>query len=106
MNSCVLLDENNGTYHETFNNTKLVMNHLGHGSETVGGAGSIRKDCFTRIYSMVDAHDKHGSVFGRSRDDDLLSAARQVHASLFRAGKDSSGLADNGSSNFAPRNVC
>ena len=65
------------------------MHDLGKRSEAVGRAGGVGDDLDVRlVLLLVDAHDKHGSVCGRRRDDDLLGATLQVGLGLLGGGED------------------
>lgn len=60
--------------HETFSDLEVLVEDLGEGSETVGGAGSVGDDVlFLLVFVVVDTDDVHGGiVLGGSRHDDLL----------------------------------
>ena len=70
----------------TFLDTKVVVDDLGHGRETVGGARRVGDDPHGRVVGrLVDAHDEHGRV-GRGRgDDDPLGAGGEVGGRLLVA---------------------
>ena len=87
--------------HEALNNTKVVVDDLCEGSQTVGSAGRVgdlnesgdtagqtksgdRLGIVTYdlvlgvIVVEVNTADEHGSISGRGGDDNLLGAALQV----------------------------
>lgn len=103
--------------HETLDNTKLpsasdtpkdtyvVVNDLGQGGKTVGGARGVRDDVVFRLVRVeVDTTDKpideldhffldvHWRIGRGSRDDDLFGTTLQVETSLFNGGKHTSRL--------------
>jgi hypothetical protein len=51
---------------------------------------------------MVDAHDKHGRIGRRRRNQDALGATAQVQLGLFARGERASGLNDVISASFFP----
>jgi hypothetical protein len=81
--------------HQTLDDSKLVVDDLGQGSQTVGGARSVRDDVVLGLVSLeVDSADEHGSVGRGGRDDDLLGTSLQVGGSLVGGGEDTGGLDD------------
>jgi len=81
--------------HQTLQDTVVVMDHLGKGSKTVGGAGGVGDNLHVLlISSLVDAHDEHGGVGGGGGDDDLLGATGVMGACLLDGGEDAGGLDD------------
>jgi len=49
--------------HQTLLDSKVVVDHLGKGSQAVGGAGSIADDVHVwLVLFMVDTHNKHGCI--------------------------------------------
>ena len=81
--------------HETLDDSKLVVDDLGQGSETVGGARSVRDDVVLGLVSLeVDSADEHGGVGRGGRDDDLLGTSLQVGRGLVDGGEDTGGLDD------------
>ena len=81
--------------HQTLDDSKLVVDDLGQGSQTVGGARSVRDDVVLGLVSLeVDSADEHGGVGRGGRDDDLLGTSLQVGGSLVGGGEDTGGLDD------------
>ena len=54
---------------------------------------------------VVDTHDEHRSIGGRSRDDDLLGATLQVSIGLLGGGEDTGGLDDVLGTSLGPGDV-
>ena len=91
---CVAVMEWNGR-HETFDDAEVVMDDLRQRREAVCGAGGVGDDLHIgRILVLIDAHDEHRRIGGRSGDDDLLGAARKVRAGLVDRGEHTGGLDD------------
>jgi len=89
--------------HETLNETEVVVDDLGEGSQAVGGARGIGKDLDVGLVGgVVDTHDEHRGIGGRSRDDDLLGTTLQVKLSLLLGGEDTGGLDDVVGTGLAP----
>lgn len=89
--------------HETLNDAKVVVDDLGKGSETVGGARGVGDDLVLGLVSLeVDTADKHGGVGRRSRDDDLLGTTLEVERGLLNGGEDTGGLDDVVGARLAP----
>lgn len=81
--------------HETLDNGELVVDDLGEGRKAVGGARGVGDDGRLAVVRLlVDAHDVHGGVGRRGRDDDLLGATLKVGAGLLGSGEDAGGLDD------------
>mmetsp|Transcript_11674 Transcript_11674/g.23944 ORF Transcript_11674/g.23944 Transcript_11674/m.23944 type:complete len:403 (-) Transcript_11674:236-1444(-) len=81
--------------HETFLQAKFIINDLGQRSKAVSGTGGIGHNIHGRfILLIVDSHDKHGGIRGRSRDDNLLGSTSHVLGSSLHLGEHSSGLND------------
>lgn len=79
--------------HETLNNTELVVDDLGEGSQAVGSARSVGDDIGLAVVGLlVDTHNVHGGVGRRSRDDDLLGTTLKMGLGLVGGGEDTSGL--------------
>ena len=91
--------------HETFEDSKLVVQYLGERRKAVGGAGCVGEDSLSGVLVFVDSHDEHGGILGRRRDDDALGSALQVFRGLVDDGEDSSGFADGVGASLSPRNV-
>ena len=92
--------------HEAFDNAKFFVNHLGQGSEAIGGTRGIGQDRFSGILSVIDTHDKHGSILAGSRNNDTLGAALEMSRGLFNGGKDTGRFANCVGTRLTPRNVC
>ena len=71
--------------HETFSDLEVLMEDLGEGSKTVGGAGSVGDDVlFLLVFVVVDTDDVHGGIIlGGSGQDDLLGTRGKMGLSLF-----------------------
>jgi len=81
--------------HEATHDAKVVMQHLGHGGQAVGSAGSVGNDLVFRFeLQVVDTHHDGGVhlIFGRSGEDHLVGASSEVFGGLFLAGKDAGGF--------------
>jgi len=91
--------------HQTLNDTEVVVDDLGKGSQTVGGARSVRDDLEVRsVLVLVDTDDEHGSVSRRSRDDNLLGTTLQVSRGLLGGGENTGGLNNVVGTGLTPRN--
>mmetsp|Transcript_62525 Transcript_62525/g.152226 ORF Transcript_62525/g.152226 Transcript_62525/m.152226 type:complete len:294 (+) Transcript_62525:420-1301(+) len=88
--------------HETFDDTELLVQDLGHRRETVGRTRRVGEDVGTGVFGVVDTHDVHGSIGRRCRDDDLLASTRQVLGGLFDGGEDTSRFTDDGGTDLTP----
>ena len=89
--------------HQTLNDGELVVDDLGERCQAVGGAGRVGEHVNVGLVGLVvDAHDEHRSVGGRSRDDNLLGTALQVSTSLVLGGEDTGGLDDVVGTSLAP----
>jgi hypothetical protein len=76
--------------HETGLDADRVVEHLDHGSETIGGAGRIRNDdVIFRDLVVIDAIDNGDirAVRGR-RDEHALGAGRQMGCGFFPGRED------------------
>lgn len=79
--------------HETLNNSELIVDDLGEGSKAVGGARGVGENVdVLGVRLVVDTHNEHGGIGGRSGDDDLLGTTLQVSTSLLLGGEDTGGL--------------
>lgn len=93
--------------HETLEDPPVGVEHLGDGSETVGGARSVRNDVLRGLVVLV-VHTEHvggRSVLSRSRKDDLLRTSLQVARRLLLAQESSGRLAHDVSTELAPLQV-
>jgi len=69
--------------HETLEDHKLVVDDLGKGSQTVGGARRVADDGHGRVVLvLVDSHYEHGSVGRGGRNDDLFGPPSDVSVRL------------------------
>ena len=92
--------------HETLNQAEVVVDHLGHGGQAVGGARGVGEDVdILGVGVVVDTHDVHGGVRGGGGDDDLLGTTLQVSRGLLGGGEDTGGLDDVGSTGLGPGDV-
>mmetsp|Transcript_9478 Transcript_9478/g.14257 ORF Transcript_9478/g.14257 Transcript_9478/m.14257 type:complete len:205 (-) Transcript_9478:34-648(-) len=79
--------------HETLLDSELIVDDLGHGCKTVGGARGVGDNIHVRLVGLfVDSHNEHGSIARRSRDDDLGSTTLHVSRSRLSAGEDTGRL--------------
>lgn len=75
--------------HETFNDTKLVIDDFCEGCKAVGRARGVGDNVILWVISIkVDTADEHGCIGGWRRDDDLFSTTFQVGRCLFLGGED------------------
>jgi hypothetical protein len=90
--------------HETLGDAPVVVDDLGHRGEAVRGAGGIGDiGEVGLVLGVVDTHDEDGSVvLGRSRHDDLLSAALGVSLRLLLGQVNTGALSDVLSADRAP----
>mmetsp|Transcript_22928 Transcript_22928/g.49600 ORF Transcript_22928/g.49600 Transcript_22928/m.49600 type:complete len:301 (+) Transcript_22928:252-1154(+) len=92
--------------HETLFDAIGVIDNLRQGSEAVGRTRSVGHDIGRSfVILVVHAHNVHGSISGRSRDDNLLGTASKVCLGLLGRGEDSSGLAHVSGADGSPWNV-
>src|SRR5208283_1593162 len=81
--------------HGASDDFEIVLNHLGDGRETVGGARGIRDDVVLGriVFAFVDAEDD-GDVFvlRRGGDDDFLDRAAQVLFGIVGVGEFAGGF--------------
>ncbi len=79
--------------HQTLNDAELVVQNLGDGSETVGGAGSVRNELLAGVCVLVDTNYEHGSsVLGGSRHNNILGTCLDVSLSLLLSQEQTCGL--------------
>ena len=89
--------------HQTFNDTVLLVEDLGEGSETVGGARGVGDNVHVLgVLLLVDTHDEHRGISRGGRDDDLLGTTLQMFGSLLGDGEDTSGLNNVGGTSSSP----
>ena len=91
--------------HQAAHDADVLVQHLGHRREAVGGAGGVRDDGVRGPqHVVVDAvdHRRVDVVAARRRDDDLLRAAREVRAGLRLAGEEAGALEDEVDAESAP----
>jgi len=92
--------------HETLDDSELVVNDLGKRSKAVGRARGIGDDLDIRLVGLlVDTHHVHGSISGRSRDDNLLGSTLDVCLGLLGGGEDTGSLDDVVCTSLAPWDV-
>ena len=92
--------------HQAVNNAELVVDNLGQRSQAVGGAGGVGNDVHVRgVLVLVNTHNEHGSVLGRSGNNNLLRAGLQVGFRLLHGGENAGGLHYVISAALAPGNV-
>mmetsp|Transcript_18981 Transcript_18981/g.43850 ORF Transcript_18981/g.43850 Transcript_18981/m.43850 type:complete len:460 (-) Transcript_18981:90-1469(-) len=92
--------------HETLLQAKLIVDDLGKGSQTVGGARSVGDNVHAGfILLLVDSHDKHRGISGRSRDDNLLGTSDHVLGGSFSGGECSSGFNNVVNTSITPSNL-
>jgi hypothetical protein len=79
--------------HEPLLEAELVVDDLGQWRQAVGGAGRVGDNVHARLVrGVVDAHDEHGGVGRRGRDDDLLRSTLEMSRRLVDGGEDSRGF--------------
>lgn len=82
------------------------MKHFGDRSQTVCGATGIGNHGQLGVIALVvDTHDEHGGICGRSRNNDFLGSAVEVSRSFFRGGENTSGLDHVLGTNRGPGNI-
>jgi hypothetical protein len=92
--------------HEAADDTELVVEDLGHGSQAVGGAGSVGDDLLAGVGLVIDAVDEHrGGILGRSGHDDLLGTSLEVCGSKLLGEEETGGLDDYVGVKLAPSDV-
>lgn len=92
--------------HETFKQTELVVDDLGKRCKAVGGAAGVGNDRDLGVVGVqVDTYDVHGSVCGRSRDDNLLGTTLDVRLSLVGCGEHTCGLNNVSDTALSPGNL-
>mmetsp|Transcript_21956 Transcript_21956/g.39853 ORF Transcript_21956/g.39853 Transcript_21956/m.39853 type:complete len:351 (-) Transcript_21956:47-1099(-) len=92
--------------HETLSQAEFVIDNLGKRGKAVGGARSVGYDIHGILVQLViDSHDKHGCICGRSRDDNLLGTSIKVLSSLFQGSENTSRFDNIISSDIAPLDV-
>lgn len=80
--------------HQAALDAPVVVQHLGHRGQTVGGAGSGGDDGFAGVFVMVDAIDEHRRVvLGRRRLHHFLGAGVDVLLAAF-LGQEEAGAVD------------
>ena len=94
--------------HDPFLDAKVIVNHLGHGSQAVRGARGIGDDQICGFESfMIHSHHDGGidGILGRSCEHNLLCPGFEVFGSLFFAGEDTSGFHHDIHSQICPGQV-
>lgn len=75
--------------HQTFNDTKVVIDNLGERSQTVSGTRGVGDNLEVRgILLEVNTTDEHGSITGGGRDNDLLGTTLNMSGSSFNGSED------------------
>ena len=68
----------------TLLNLEVIIDNLGEGGQTVGGAGGVGDNLHTGgILVLVHSHHKHGGVSGGGRDYNLLGSSYRMVLSFF-----------------------
>jgi len=89
--------------HEAFSDLELVVHSLGHRGKAVSGAGSVGDDVHGRfIFLVVDTHDEHRGIGGRSGAHNLLGTADEVVRCTFGGKVLAGGFDDVFSTSVAP----
>jgi len=92
--------------HKTIGDAEVVMNYLSKRSKAVGGAGSVGNNVHIGgILVLVDTHDEHRSISGRSGDNYLLGTCGEVSRSLIGGGENAGGLNNVLSAALCPRDL-
>jgi hypothetical protein len=92
--------------HQTLNDGELVVDDLGERSQAVGCARGVGEHLdVLGVGLVVDTHDEHGRISGRSGDDNLLGTTLQVGLGLVGGGEDTGGLDDVVCASLAPWDV-
>lgn len=91
--------------HETFDNTELIMDHLGDRSQTIGGARCVGQNRCSSVLGVINSHDVHGRIRRWRRDNHALGSSLNVLLGLINGRKDTCGFADSVGTNFTPRNI-
>ena len=82
--------------HQTVGNAEVVVQHLGDGSQAVGGAAGVGDKLHIRgIGVLVDAHDEHGGVvLGGGGHHHMLGTGGDVAGSLLLGQEQTGGFDD------------
>mmetsp|Transcript_17888 Transcript_17888/g.26244 ORF Transcript_17888/g.26244 Transcript_17888/m.26244 type:complete len:338 (-) Transcript_17888:429-1442(-) len=81
--------------HETLGDSELIIDNLSKRSKTIGGTGGVGYNIHGGlILFLVNSHNEHRGISGRSRDDDLLGTSNHMGGSGLGGGEYSSGLND------------
>ena len=93
--------------HQALGDAEVVVQHLGDGSQAVGGAGSVGNKVHAGVIGcIVDAHHEHGGVIlGGGAHDDLFGAGVQVALSLLLGQEQAGGLHNILNAQLAPGNL-
>jgi len=92
--------------HQAALDAPLVVQHLGHGGQAVGGARSVGDDGLASVGLVVHTVDEHrGVVLGRGRQDHLLGAGGQVLLGGFLGQEQAGGFDHHVSAHFVPLQV-
>ena len=91
--------------HHSLPEAELLVEHLDHRSETVGGAGGVREDVVGvgPVAVLVHAHhDGQVLALRRGGDDHLAGAGGEVLSGVLAGGEDAGGLDDDADSQPIP----
>ena len=81
--------------HQAVNDAEIVVDDLSQRRQAVGGAACIGHDVhISGVLVLIDAHDEHRRIGGRSGDNDLLGAGLEMGGSLLGRGENAGGLDD------------
>src|SRR4030042_5037227 len=92
--------------HQAALDAPVVVQHLGHRRQAVGGAGRGGHDGFAGVFGVVHAIDEHrGGILGGSRLHHFLRAGLDVRFAGFGGQEETGAVDDDVSAHFAPLQV-
>lgn len=93
--------------HETLIDSPVIVDDLGDGCETVGGAGGVGNNGqVLLVFLVVDTNDEDGYIIlWWGRENNLLGTSLKMEFSLLFLQEDSSALTDVVSTSLTPLNV-
>ena len=93
--------------HQTVGDAEVVVQHLGDGGQTVGGAAGVGHELHIGgVGVLVHAHDEHGSVvLGGGGHDHVLCTGGDMAGGLLLGQEQARGLDDILSAHFGPGQV-
>jgi hypothetical protein len=92
--------------HQAALDAPLVVQHLGHRGQAVGGAAGVGDDGLAGVGLVVHAVDEHGGVvLGRRGEDDLFGAGVQVLLGRDLVQEQAGGLDHDVGTDFVPLQV-